>query len=150
MSHISLTYHIIWRTKRSEHTINPQYERMLYAYILGICKEKKCHLYRINSMPDHLHMCIEIHPTIAVSSFMQILKQETSRWMTEHHAEFPMFDGWGNGYAAFTYSVKERPTVVEYIKNQKIHHHKTTFRDEYEGLLRQFGIDFDKDMFLKD
>ena len=60
MSHISLTYHIIWRTHRSERTISEEHERELYAYILGICNAKKCHLYRINSMPDHLHLCLEV------------------------------------------------------------------------------------------
>ena len=41
MSHISLTYHIVWRTKRSQRTITEEHERDLYAYIFGICKEKK-------------------------------------------------------------------------------------------------------------
>ena len=150
MSHISLTYHIVWRTKRSERTINEEHERDLYAYILGMCKEKKCHLYRINSMPDHFHMCIEVHPTLALSEFMQVIKQESSRWIAQHKEWFPMFDGWGNGYAAFTYSVKERPTVIEYIKNQKTHHHKASFREEYEELLKEFGLDPATDLFLKD
>ena len=150
MSHISLTYHIVWRTKRSERTINEMHERDLYAYILGMCQEKNYHLYRLNSMPDHFHMCVEVHPTLAVSEFMQVIKQETSRWITAHKEWFPHFDGWGNGYAAFTYSVKERPNVIEYIKNQKEHHHKATFREEYEALMREFGLDPEKDLFLKD
>lgn len=122
----------------------------MYAYILGICNAKKCHLYRINSMPDHLHLCLEVHPTIALSEFVQVVKQESSRWLKEHREWFPRFDGWGNGYAAFTYSVKERPTVIEYIKNQKVHHYKATFREEYEDLRREFGLDPEKDLFLKD
>lgn len=150
MSHISLTYHIVWRTRCSQRTISEEHERDLYAYIYGICKEKKCFLYRINSMPDHLHMCVEVHPTIALSDFMQIIKQETSYWMKSHHEWFPHFEAWGNGYAAFTYSIKERPAVIEYIKNQKEHHAKKTFREEYEELLIEFGIDPSKDLFLKD
>lgn len=150
MSHISLTYHVIWRTKRSERTIAEEHERELYAYIHGMCKDKKCHLYRINSMPDHVHMCIEVHPTLALSTFMQVIKQESSRWIEGHKDWFPHFDGWGNGYAAFSYSAKDRPTIIEYIKNQKQHHHKATFREEYETLMREFGLDPEKDMFLKD
>ena len=150
MSHISLTYHIVWRTKRSERTICEQHERDLYAYIHGICKEKNCHLYRINSMPDHLHICVEVHPTIALSEFMQVIKQESSRWIKEHQEWFPKFRAWGSGDAAFTYSVEERQRVIEYIKNQKEHHHKLTFKDEYENLLREFGLDPVTDLFLKD
>ena len=150
MSHINLTYHIVWRTKSSRGTISERHERELYAYILGICTEKKCHLYRINSMPDHVHMCVEIHPMIAVSEFVRIVKQETSKWIKEKKDYFPIFEGWGNGYAAFTYSVKERPTVIEYIKNQKEHHRHKTFREEYGEWLREMGIDPNEDLFLKD
>lgn len=150
MSHISLTYHIIWRTRCSERTIFEDHERDLYAYILGICQSKKCHLYRLNSMPDHFHMCVEIHPSISVSDFMKSLKQETSHWIKERSAWFPYFDGWGNGYAAFSYSAKDRPIVIEYIKNQKEHHRKESFENEYKELMREFGLDPEKDMFLKD
>lgn len=150
MSHLNLTYHIVWRTKRSARVVSEEHERDLYAYIYGICREKQCHLYRINSMPDHVHMCVEVHPTIALSEFVRIIKQESSKWVKEHHEWFPHFDGWGNGYAAFTYSVKERPTVIEYIKGQKEHHRVKSFREEYEEWLREMGMDVEADMFLKD
>ena len=68
MSHISLTYHIVWRTKRNKNTIREQHDRELYAYILGICQSKSSRLHRINSMPDHIHLCVEVSPTIALSS----------------------------------------------------------------------------------
>ncbi|MCQ2210175.1 MAG: IS200/IS605 family transposase [Paludibacteraceae bacterium] len=150
MAHLNLTYHIVWRTKCSQRTISETYERELYAYILGLCIEKKCHLYRINSMPDHVHICVEIHPTIAVSEFVRIVKQETSKWMKEKREKFPMFDGWGNGYAGFTYSVKERPAVIKYIKEQKIHHKEKSFRKEFEEWQREMGEDPTKDLFFKD
>ena len=150
MSHISLTYHIIWRTKSSRRTISEEHERDLYAYILGLCKEKNCYLYRVNSMPDHVHICVEIHPTISLSEFMQVIKQSTSVWMRDNHDKFPDFEGWGNGYAAFTYSVKERINVVNYIKNQKIHHQRISFQEEYEAMMAEFGLDTSKDLFLKD
>mgnify|MGYP003290347784 CR=1 FL=1 len=150
MAHLNLTYHIVWRTKCSQRTINETYERELYAYILGMCNEKKCHLYRINSMPDHVHMCVEIHPTLAVSEFVRVIKQETSKWLKEKRHKFPMFEGWGNGYAGFTYAAADRPTVINYIKNQKEHHHKMTFREEYEDLLREFGLDPKEDKLLED
>lgn len=81
---------------------------------------------------------------------MQVIKQESSRWILKHKELFPKFDGWGNGYAAFSYSVKERPTVIDYIKGQKEHHSRASFREEYESLLREFGLDPTKDLFLKD
>lgn len=150
MAHIDLTYHIVWRTKCSMRAISEEHERDLYAYILGICKMKDCHLYRINSMPDHVHMCIAVHPKIALSDFVKIIKQESSKWMKEKHEWFPLFEGWGNGYAAFTYSAKERPTVIEYIKCQKEHHKRLSFSEEYNAWLLERDMDPETDLFLKD
>lgn len=101
-------------------------------------------------MPDHVHMCVEIHPTISLSNFMKIVKQESSAWLTEHREFFPLFDSWSNGYAAFTYSVKERGNVIQYIKRQKEHHKVAAFRDEYESLLMEFGLDPKSDRLLED
>ena len=84
-------------------------------------------------MPDHIHLCMEIAPTIAVSDFIKILKQESSKWMKEHPDWFPKFESWGNGYAAFSYSAKERHVINEYINKQKEHHHKKNFKEELKG-----------------
>ena len=150
MAHISLTYHIVWRTLRSQRTIVEEYERELYGYIYGICRQKNCHLYRLNSMPDHVHMCVEVHPTISLSDFVKIIKQESSRWLKDHRHEFPQFEGWGNGYAAFSYSVRERPAVIDYIKNQKEHHRHKSLREEYEEWLLEMGMNPSEDLFLQD
>ena len=126
------------------------HERDLYAYILGISKAKQCFLHRINSMPDHVHMCVNVHPSVSLSDFVKTIKQQTSKWLKEHHKEFPGFDGWGNGYAAFTYSEKERPVVIEYIKRQKEHHKVKSFREEFEEWLCEMGLDTDSNLFFKD
>ncbi len=61
-----------------------------------------------------------------------------------------MFDSWGNGYAAFTYSVKDRPAVIGYVKAQKEHHKLRSFAEEYRSLLMEFGLNPDNDRFLED
>ena len=101
-------------------------------------------------MPDHIHLCVEVSPTIALSDFVKVLKQESSKWMKEHREWFPLFEGWGNGYAAFTYSTEERPNVMAYIRNQKEHHKKVTFKDEFLRLMAEFRLDARTDKFLED
>ena len=104
MAHIVLYYHIVWRTKHNKLAITEAYARELYAYILGFCENRNCKLIRIGGVADHIHMLVCIRPNITVSEFMQVLKTETSKWMKAKTDKFPMFDGWSNGYAAFTYS----------------------------------------------
>lgn len=150
MAHVVLYYHIIWRTKCSERTIAEAYERELYAYILGYCDTKKCKLIRIGGMPDHIHMLVAIRPDIAVSDFMQVLKTETSKWLKTQKDKFPNFRGWGNGYAAFTYCERDKEMIRNYIIKQKEHHKVKSFKDEYEVLLSEWGIDPTTDFFLRD
>ena len=150
MAHIMLYYHIVWRTKRSQRTISQDHERQLYAYIFGFCDRKGCKLIRVGGMPDHIHMLVAIRPDIAVSDFMRILKSETSKWLNSQPALFPHFDGWGNGYAAFTYSESQKEVVRRYIINQKSHHSTYSFREEYEAMLREWGLDPKQDALLED
>ena len=56
----------------------------------------------------------------------------------------PCFPSWQEGYGAFTYSVREKDKVIEYVKNQKEHHKTETFYNEYKRLLIENGIEFDE------
>lgn len=149
MSYTRFLYHIVFRTKRSIPAIFERNERELYAYILGFTRNRNAKLYRIGGMPDHIHMLVDIPPTIAVAEFMRGLKESTSKWLKNNPA-FPVFDGWGESYAAFTYSLDDKDTIIEYIKNQKKHHKKLSFREEYRRFLEENGITPDEMYFLRD
>lgn len=144
MAYTYLLYHIVIRPKASKPVITEAHEKKLYSYIWGICKEKKCFLHRINGMPDHLHILVEIHPTIAVADFVREVKISTNSWMKQHKEEFPNFEAWGKSYCALTYCDRDKEMVKNYIINQKEHHKTTSFKDEYEALLREFGIEPDQ------
>jgi hypothetical protein len=61
---------------------------------------------------------------------------------------FPFFKGWQEGYGAFTYSISAKDNLIEYVKNQKEHHRKVSFEDEYKNLLKEHHIDYDDKYFL--
>jgi len=58
-------------------------------------------------------------------------------WLKNHFS-------WQEGYGAFSYSQSQFGRVIEYIKNQKQHHQKSTFRQEYLSFLRKFSIPFEE------
>ena len=149
MSYTHLVYHIVWRTYRSLPAINEEHERQLYAYIYGYVTKHKATLIRLGGMPDHIHMLISIPPDVAVSEFMKGLKFATSTWLKQN-PDFPLFSGWGEGYAAFTYSKDQIPVVKQYIMNQKEHHKVTTFAEEYRKFIIDNGGTIDERFFLKD
>ena len=61
---------------------------------------------------------------------------------------FKDFINWQEGYGAFTYSIKEKDRLIEYVKNQEEHHRKKSFREEYVKLLGEHGIEFDEKYLL--
>ncbi len=140
-------YQVVFSTKNRERTISEEYENELYKYIWGIINEHKCKLYRINSVPDHIHIFSDLHPAICLSDFVKNIKVASSIWM-KSSGKFPQFSGWQDGYGAFTYSVREKDMIIEYIKNQKQHHQRENFFDEYKRLLIDHGIDFDEKYLL--
>ncbi len=124
-------YQIVFSTKNREATITETHESELYKYIWGIINNHKCKLYRINSMPDHIHIFSDLHPTICLSDYVKDIKVASSIWMKES-GKFPLFIGWQDGYGAFTYSIREKEMIINYIKSQKEHHITASFYDEYK------------------
>ena len=64
------------------------------------------------------------------------------------NGNFPEFDAWQEGYGAFTYSIREKDMIINYVKNQKEHHNAETFYDEFKRLLLENGIEFDEKYLL--
>ncbi len=149
MSYTKILYHIVFRTKYSEYTIPNDKSEILYRYIWGFMENKKCKLFRINGMPDHIHLLIELHPSLSIANLVKELKTTTNGYL-KNHSEFPNFKAWAEGYAALTYSKNELETVKNYIANQREHHAITTFADEYRKLLVENDIEIKEEYFLKD
>ena len=136
-------YQIVFGTKNRESTINETHENDLYKYIWGIVNKHKCKLYRINGMSDHIHIFSDLHPSVSLSDYVKDIKVASSLWM-KASGNFPLFSSWQEGYGAFTYSVREKDKVIEYVTNQKEHHKIETFYNEYKRLLIENGIEFDE------
>ena len=62
------------------------------------------------------------------------------------HEAFPALRefAWQDGYGAFTVSKSNLPDVIQYIENQREHHRKKTFQEEYREFLRKHGIEYDE------
>ncbi len=147
MAYRQIFYQIVFGTKNRKPTINKESETELYKYISGIIKNKKCKLYRINGIEDHIHIMSDLHPTICLSDYVKDIKVASSIWMKES-GKFPLFEGWQDKYGAFTYSIRERDMIISYIKNQKEHHKTESFYDEFKRLLIENGIEFDEKYLL--
>ena len=115
----------------------------LFKYMWGILENKKCHPYRINGVEDHLHIVTHLHPSVALSSLVKDIKLASWEYIKESSI-LPDFEGWQEGYSAFTYAYSAKDYLIEYVKNQEEHHRRKTYRDELIDLYREHGIEFDE------
>ena len=107
MSRVVALYHIVINTKHRRPTINEANKRTLYSYIYSIIKKRGCFLYRMNGIANHIHILLDLHPSVSLSNLMLEIKRDSSIWMKQS-GFFPEFDGWGKEYAAFTCAYKDR------------------------------------------
>ena len=146
-TYTQILYQIVFGTKNREHTLTAPNRQELFKYIGGILKKKNCHLYRINGVEDHLHIVTHLHPSVALASLVKDTKLASSEYI-KNSGLFQKFRGWQDGYGAFTYTIKEKDRLIEYVKNQEEHHKIKTFREEYVELLNEHGIEFDEKYLL--
>jgi len=144
---MQILYQIVFSTKNHEQTMSESGQESLYKYIWGILKNKKCHLYRIGGVENHLHIITHVHPTIAIAYLVKDIKIASSKYIKTENI-FPNFNGWQDGYGAFTYSISAKDNLIEYVKNQKEHHKRASFKDEYISLLKEHGIEFEEKYLL--
>jgi REP element-mobilizing transposase RayT len=142
-SYRQILYHIVFCTHNRENTMPAEHHESLYKYIWGIIKKRNGVLYRINGTENHIHILSDLHPTMALSDYVKEIKAASNRWMKESGL-FPHFTNWAQGYCALTYAYRDKNMILNYIKNQKEHHRKTIFEDEYRSLLREQGIKWDE------
>jgi REP element-mobilizing transposase RayT len=142
-THTQLIYHIVFSTKYREPTIEKDQKKRLFAFIYRLLINKKCHLYRINGVEDHIHIVTHIPPSLTISSLVKDIKVSSGLFI-QREAIFKNFKGWQNGYGAFTAYFATKDRLINYVKNQEVHHQKKSFFDEYKGLLEEHGIAFDQ------
>jgi len=144
MSYVQSLYHAVVRTYKNEETLPIDDRRkFLYQEMWGIITNKGGHLYRINSMSDHVHLLFTMPATIALSDFMQALKASSSKIIKTKEG-FEKFKAWSEGYAALSCSLRDKDVIINYIINQQEHHKKITFRDEYISFIKEMGLEFDE------
>lgn len=134
----------IFAVKFRNALIHPTWEDQLYKYITGTVQNNGQKMLAINGMPDHLHFLIGMKPTCCLSDLIREVKKSSSRFIKEQKFSKHKFQ-WQAGFVAFSYGRSQLDNVISYIANQKDHHRKITFREEYEVFLRKFEVDFKKE-----
>ena len=135
--------HLIFSTKNRERILSDDIRPELHKYLGGILRDLNSPSIETNTEPDHLHTLFTMSRTQSISQIVQDVKTGTSTWLKKQsplYANFP----WKNGYGAFSVSQSGVADVQEYIRNQREHHRRMTFQEEFREFLRRYEIEFDE------
>lgn len=146
-TYTQIIYQIVFSTFKLEETLDPSVHNALFSYMTGILVNKKCHLYRIGGYSDHLHIVTHLHPSVSLASLVKDIILASSEHIKKNKL-LKKFNGWQEGYGAFTYSFREKDKLIEYVKNQEMHHLLITSREEFIGLLKEHSVDFEEKYFI--
>lgn len=129
--------HAIWSVKDRQALIHPSIESQVHDYMRSQLSDLGCYVFAINGMPDHVHCLFLLNPLKALADVVKQVKGATSHWINANDI-IPGKFAWQTGYAAYSVSESGMKQAQQYIRDQKQHHHKKSFMEEYEGFMKAY------------
>ena len=144
MSHsfVSNLMHCTFSTKDRYPAIDSELETHLWPYLGGIARENRMKALAIGGTADHVHALLSLPGMMSFAKAVQLIKGGSSKWIHNTFSNQEKF-AWQEGYGAFSVSASQVPKTIAYINNQKEHHRKKSFHEEFLELLNKHGIEFD-------
>jgi putative transposase len=145
--------HNVSRIRQQFHALHIQHQRTLpihrfrignttLAYIGGIARKNKMTPLAIDGTSDHLHALLSLPSMMSFARAVQLIKGGSSKWIHDWFPKYRKFE-WQEGYGAFSVSASNVDKTIAYINNQKEHHRKRTFQEEFRALLDKHGIEYE-------
>jgi len=144
-----LYIHIVFHIKNDSVAIRSSEEQRLYAYMGSVLKTNHSIPIAINGTHDHVHILCVMSKNIALAKLLEEIKRHSSRWIKTLDGYYQQF-AWQGGYGGFSVSPSLHDKTKRYIENQKEHHKKMTFQEEYLMFLKEYGIDYDENYLWND
>jgi REP element-mobilizing transposase RayT len=139
-SYNKIWLHAVWATKYRAPILAHKIENQVYEYIAEQLREQGCPVSIINGMPDHIHCLFLMTPKKSIADIIKQIKGSSSHFINTNNLT-PQKFGWQTGYGAFSVSQSGVERVFRYIKNQKQHHRKKSFEQEYNSFLALYELD---------
>ncbi len=135
----NILVHCVFSTKERRNLIPDELIPRLCKYFAGIGRNHGIPVLAAGGISNHAHLLIALPADVPVAKAIQVLKANSSRWLSEHGIKF----AWQEGYGAFSVSSSNCDAARQYIEHQAEHHQKRSYEGEFETMLRKSGMAFD-------
>ncbi len=139
----NILIHLVFSTKERQRLLRDDARSELHAYIAGILRNHHCQVIEMNSVDDHIHLLFAITKTEPLAKIVEQVKSHSSFWLKDQGRAAADF-AWQRGYGAFSVSPAHVGIVRRYIQNQRDHHAKVSFMDEFRRLCQKNLVPLDE------
>lgn len=141
--------HIIFHIKTTSPSIKEEHLERVHSYIGQLVNTTGCQTLIVGGVSNHVHIVCQLSKNETVSHLLEEVKRSSSRWIKTIDDRYRHF-AWQGGYATFSISESVLPKTINYVKNQKAHHAKSSFRKEYLDFLKHYKVEYDERYVLSD
>jgi putative transposase len=128
--------HITWHTKGSRPVLVDDIERQLHRFLKQrAIRTPGVFVHAIDGVADHVHLAVSVPPTINISEWIGDLKGASAHFINGEICNRKTLE-WQTGYGVVSFGAKDLPWVIEYVRNQKIHHAQGQVHDRLERIER--------------
>ncbi len=131
----NLYTHFVFTTYNRLPLIEEKNRIRIEKYITGIVNNNDCQMYAIFANPEHMHFLVSRSPRLDEETLATIVAESSSSFINENKLCKGSFQ-WQDSCSAFSVSKKDIDKVCKYILNQKEHHKKQTFAEEYDAFIQ--------------
>ena len=117
-------FHIVFTVWRGRPVLQGEIETYFHELVQQICLRHQYSLMAMETRPNHVHLLIAKPPWEDISEIVKNIKGATSRYIFQ---KFDYLRGdlgsnhlWTRGFEYVKHSEASLPTVIAYIKNQKL------------------------------
>jgi putative transposase len=142
-SYSNLLIHLVFSTKGRTLSLASNVQEQLWPYLGGVASGAQMKALAVGGTDDHVHLLLSIPSSLPVAKAVQTIKGNSSLWI---HKTFPGRSdfAWQEGYGAFSIGVSQIDKTAAYIGNQREHHQKISFKEEFLSFLKAHGIEYDE------
>ena len=141
--------HLIFHIKTTSPEIRDGEIERVHSYIGQLVNTTGCYVIQVGGIGDHVHILFLLSKNVSISHVVEEVKRNSSRWIKSIAPHYEKFE-WQGGYGAFSVSQSVVDKTLQYVRNQKTHHAKHSFNDEYIALLKLYGIKYDEQYVFTD
>jgi len=94
-------------------------ETLLFDYIGRKCAELGARVFAINAVADHVHLACSAPTRLSIAIFTKHVKGASVHYINTSAVTQDAYIAWQPGYGLLTFTRRDLPRVVDYVKYQK-------------------------------